>query len=614
MSPSASQKSALPIPAADILRLILSHLLEAGLTKAASALSEESGVGLAGSLHHPNNWIFHCASGNYSLILEQLALIDRTRARISLDLLASVHELAILEVAEGDLSVAVSMLRVMYTDLQESTVTSESDHEPGKKISRARLLDQKLADLANRRAKDPSATVPKDWYYAGSKQDMRDKVGKTLAKAIPHQPTRRLTALLQQAVQWQAYTGELPLIKQWWKEDLEPIYQDQPKKKKRKKQFDIVLGQVAVDAEFVDEATAETELAEKHEALPKDPFSIIKLGKKVTCNSAVFLPDASGLVTGSSDGFIEIWDEAHQYTQLKLDLPYQQAEELMGQDAAVTSLAVSNDGAILASGSSEGRVLIWRIDTGKCLRTVEAHQASISCLAFSPDASHVLTSSRDGLVREFGLRTARMLKEFSGHGSFVSHVSYQLIGQQRFIVTASGDGTVRLYGNASLDAIRILRPALLGDSTVNVGTSIIADPHRLDADAAGSTTIHSVLHMHTPASTMIIVPRGDRAFMVSYLGDVVRTFGDASVGGKMFVAAAVSPSNRLLYCVTEDGVCCIFAVKSGEIIDSIRGFGEQTARSANAEITSMICHPNKNVIAAYSNHVGQSRGQVVLWK
>jgi WD40 repeat-containing protein SMU1 len=610
-----SSTSPVPIPAADILRLVEAHLIEAGLHQSARCLASETGIGLAGALQH--NWTFHCAAGNWSMILEQLSLIDRARARISDDLVASVHEMAILEVAEaGDWNLAASMLRLVASELQESLAPGRDD-----KMSRGRLIDQKLADLAILRNKDQLAPVPPDWYYAGSKQQMRDDIGKALSKAVPHQPSGRLTALLQQAVQWQAYTGELPQIKQWWIEE-DTGEQAPKKKKKRKKEFDLVLGQVSVDPFLVGDSSVRKSTVAEEESHAKEPYAAVKLGKQVTCESACFLPDQSGLVTGSSDGLIEIWDASQDYKQLKLDLPYQQKDELLGHDRAVTALAISNDGTMLASGSDEGKVKVWRVDTGKCLRTIEAHQNAVACMSFSPDGSHILTGGRDGMVREFGLRTARMLKELRGHTAFVNHVSYQLVvGQQLIIFTASGDGTVRLWDTKAMDTIRILRPVSLGGNNMSKErSSIVIDAQQTSADGAGAAAIHSVLHLHTPASTMILVPRGYRAFLVDYTGEVLRTYECASSSGdKVFVAASVSPSNRSLYCVREDGVCCVFNVTSGELTGTIRDFGTSTMRFADkdaavGEISSVLCHPTKNMIAAYSNSKGQSRGQIVLWK
>jgi WD40 repeat-containing protein SMU1 len=254
------------------------------------------------------------------------------------------------------------------------------------------------------------------------------------------------------------------------------------------------------------------------------------------------------------------------------------------------------------------------------LRTIDAHRDSISCIAFSPDASHILTAGRDGLVREFGLRTARMLKEFRGHEAFVNHASYQMRADQLLVVTAGGDGTVRVWDSKSLDVIRILRPVSIGRTLSEAGSSIAIDAQQTGADGAGSAAVHTVLHLHSPPLTMVVVPRGYRAFLVNYLGEVLRIYQDAgAVGDKVFVAATISPSNRSLYCVREDGVCCVFNVTNSELVGTIPNFGAETTRmpkgsSAAAEVSAMVCHPTKPMIAAYSNDGSQSRGQLVLWK
>ena len=145
-----------------------------------------------------------------------------------------------------------------------------------------------------------------------------------------------------------------------------------------------------------------------------------------------------------------------------------------------------------------------------------------------------------------------------------------------------------------------------------IGASLVVD-HRSDltSGAGGSPAVHSVLHLHTPADSMIIVPRGVRAFLVNYHGTVLKTFQDnASVNGKVFVAAAVSPSNHWLYCVKEDGVCCVFDIATGKLETSLRKDGG----SHTAEITALVHHPHKGILAAFSNNKGQKKGQLVLWK
>jgi WD40 repeat-containing protein SMU1 len=629
----------LTVPAADVLRLIQAHLTEVGLHETCRTLAAESGVGLAGSSH--SNWLSWAMNGNWAAILKALSVLDVGRTHLPRDLSAAVHEMAILELAQaGDLQLAYATYHIVQGELEQS-MTAEHN-VMGEPLSRSRILEQRLAALASARTKDPKAPVPDDFYNDSSmststagqkkqqqlqtKQERRQEIGRQLQHAIPRQPVGRLPALLQQAIKWQTHTGELPRIKQWWddNENKDEVDSDDKggknKRKKRRKEFDLVLGEVQVDQRTVNDSIFAADVP--IESIPADPYATIKFGKKATAESAVFLPDATGLVTGSSDGLIEIWDAALKYQQLRLDLPYQQAEELLGHETAITALAVSNDGLLLASGSTDGMVKVWRVDTGKCLRQIPAHLDSVvSCVAFSPDASHILTGSHDGTSREFGLRTARMLKEFRGHGSYVNFCAYQLLSgsSQLLVVTGSADGTVRLWDGKTSDVVRVLRPISLGSSLTGPGTSIVVD-HQADASAeGGSPTIHSVMRLHTPPNTMIVVPRGLRAFLVNYSGVVLRVFEDNTAAEKVFVAATVSSSNQWLYAVKEDGACCVFDVSTGDLKQTIPDFGaESTSRSKDdaraAEISSLLHHPTKSILGAFSNDKGQKRGQIVLWK
>jgi WD40 repeat-containing protein SMU1 len=613
MNPGNNDSQLLTITSADVLRLIQAHLTEAGLHQTCQTLLEESGVGLAGSAH--TQWYSWAVQGQWALILQSLASIDRERAHLDLQLLGQVHEITILELAaEGEWELAYATYRLVQHDLGRQPAEKG---EKGDRMTLARLVEQKLADLASRRQKDPKAALPHD-YYGTTKtiQQRREDLGTRLQACIPVQPKNRLESLLQQSVKWQVHTGQLPRIRQWWENEDKPSL-----KKKKRKVFDLVLGEVQVDPTMVgQEPTIASKLKPEH--IPVDPYSTILIGKKATVEAAVFLPDGSGLITGSSDGLIEIWDPALQFTKLRMDLPYQQRDELLGHDSSVTALAVSADGTMLASGSVDGTVQVWRLDTGKALRQLTAHDAPIASLSFSPDSSHLLTAGQNGTCREFGLRTSRMMQEYRGHSSYLTSCFYQLQVindvEVLLVVTSSGDGTVRLWNAKSSETIRVLRPQSLGKLLSVVGSSIVVD-HMTSVGDERSPVVHTVVPLHTPINTMIVVPRGMRAFLVNYQGVVLQTFSADIAQGKVFVAAAVSPCNRSLYAVQDDGVCWAFDLTTGEMLQTIRDFGAESTSHAKgslqvAEISSLIHHPHKHIFGAFSNDKGQKRGKLVLWK
>jgi WD40 repeat protein len=114
---------------------------------------------------------------------------------------------------------------------------------------------------------------------------------------------------------------------------------------------------------------------------------------------------------------------------------------------------------------------------------------------------------------------------------------------------------------------------------------------------------------------MILVPRGSRAFLVTTKGLILRTF-TLDGQNKVFVAATVSPSNRWLYGISDDGHCHVFDVTTGEPETRIMHFAEESVDKSkpNSEITALLHHPRKGVLATFANDKGQKKGKLTLWK
>ena len=58
----------------------------------------------------------------------------------------------------------------------------------------------------------------------------------------------------------------------------------------------------------------------------------------------------------------------------------------------------SNDGELLASGSSNGVIRIWSFETGAMLASVTAHSGNVSDITFSSDDRQVISTGLDGAI------------------------------------------------------------------------------------------------------------------------------------------------------------------------------------------------------------------------
>jgi len=84
---------------------------------------------------------------------------------------------------------------------------------------------------------------------------------------------------------------------------------------------------------------------------------------------------------------------------LVMCLLYRQDNFMMMEDA-ILCLTFSRDSEMLASGSQDGKIKVWKIQTGQCLRKFEkAHSKGVTSMQFSKDNSQLLTGSFDMSVR-----------------------------------------------------------------------------------------------------------------------------------------------------------------------------------------------------------------------
>jgi len=114
---------------------------------------------------------------------------------------------------------------------------------------------------------------------------------------------------------------------------------------------------------------------------------------------------------------------------------------LAGHQDVVQSVQFSPDGQMLATGSYDNTVKLWRAD-GTLITTLQGHTQPVMSVSFSPDGQMVATASQDGTVRLW-TRTGSFIREIKAHAQWVFSVQFSPDGQT--IVTSSEDRTAKLW-------------------------------------------------------------------------------------------------------------------------------------------------------------------------
>ncbi|MEG4013289.1 MULTISPECIES: AAA-like domain-containing protein [unclassified Microcoleus] len=164
-------------------------------------------------------------------------------------------------------------------------------------------------------------------------------------------------------------------------------------------------------------------------------------GHKAAVMTVDISPDSQLIASGSVDKTIKLW---RRYGT--------EVATLKGHQAIVRSVKFSPDGQFIASGGDDGTVKIWQRN-GTLLKTFQGHTASIWTVAFSPDGQTIASASMDKTVKIWN-KNGKLLRTLQGHTAGIPSVAFSPDGKT--VATASGDKTVKLW-NSDGKVLRTLR-------------------------------------------------------------------------------------------------------------------------------------------------------------
>jgi WD40 repeat protein/tRNA A-37 threonylcarbamoyl transferase component Bud32 len=189
-------------------------------------------------------------------------------------------------------------------------------------------------------------------------------------------------------------------------------------------------------------------------------------------------PDGRQAATRNPDGTVTLWDTGTG----------QETRTLRGHSTAVTGVAYSADGRLLASASARpdgagyfkpgGEVKVWDVETGREIRTLRRETGVFQVLAFSPDASRLALAeggsfATSGEAHVWDVATGGDVFILRGHTSNVTGVVFSPDGKR--LASSSIDRTIKLWDMATGEEVLTLRGHTSGVASLDFS----ADGHRL---------------------------------------------------------------------------------------------------------------------------------------
>jgi WD40 repeat protein len=144
-------------------------------------------------------------------------------------------------------------------------------------------------------------------------------------------------------------------------------------------------------------------------------------------------PDGALVVTASSDSTARLWDT---HTRAPLGAPMRHRDQ-------VNTAVFSPDGTLVLTASHDRTARLWNARTGQAVGRAMRHAGNVSTAAFSPDGQRVVTASWDSTAQIWDARTGEKIGRPLQAAARATSAAFSPDGE--LLVTTSRDNTAQLW-------------------------------------------------------------------------------------------------------------------------------------------------------------------------
>jgi len=158
------------------------------------------------------------------------------------------------------------------------------------------------------------------------------------------------------------------------------------------------------------------------------------------------------IASGSDDKTVRLW----RIVDHNSDNPQLRCIHKLTLRSCINSLAFSPDGDLLGAALDSGWIELYDMTTGLNIGAIEGQTTSeVWTICFSPDGKQIISGALDRAVRIWNVKERECNWALRGHDEWVNGVAVSPNGTK--IVSAGGDKTVRVWDTNTMSCSSILR-------------------------------------------------------------------------------------------------------------------------------------------------------------
>lgn len=275
-----------------------------------------------------------------------------------------------------------------------------------------------------------------------------------------------------------------------------------------------------------------------------------------------FVPNSSKVISSYADDAVMVWN-AETGTLLQTIKP---------ATNGVYALAVSSDGAYMATGGNDGSIKIWNLATGELRQSITAHSGRVLDVHFNSTGTLLASAGSDRMIKLWDPQNGQISSVFSGHTDSVFAVRIHPNGT--LIASGGKDKTVRLWN--------------IGSTSQQWSKSFLSE--KINAVAFSLDGNNLAVGQTSAFGNPIVV-------LETTTGDTATYFARLS---STSTCLEYTPDGRSLLSGSDDGFISLF--------HRTLPFVNVHRSSGLASLTSLALHPSGSMFAT-----GSSSGTVTLW-